>query len=98
MTITIPISAVALQNIMRDQESTGDVVVSYFYFDFNDAEKQSSKRAIRSLLLQCARQTRDGTQVLEQLYHRCGDGQQQPAEDMIRSSLRELLGRPGQKY
>ena len=94
----IHISAAALQDVLQDQEFSSDIVVSYFYFDFNDAEKQSSKKAIRSLMLQCAQQARDGAQALEQLYHKCRDGQQQPAEDTVQSLLQDTLAGPGQKF
>lgn len=73
-------------------------MVSYFYFDFNDVEKQSSGKAIRSLLFQLALQTPDTFQKLEILYQKCNNGQQQPAEDVFPSMLREAVAFPGQKF
>ena len=72
--------------------------MSYIYFDFNDAAKQSSRKAIRSLLFQAALQANDIFHDVERLYHKCSSGQQQPAEDTIHSLFRDAMVRPGAKY
>lgn len=72
-------------------------MVGYFYFDFNETEKRSSKKAIRSLLVQLAHQ-QGRLQTLEQLYQKCENGQQQPGEDVIRSLLKDTLVFTGHKY
>ena len=87
-----------MQDTLLDQQSNPNTVVGYFYFDFNDVDKQSSKKAVRSLLLQCTQGDHDGARALEQLYHQCGDGQQQPAEGTIRAVLRDIVARPKEKY
>ena len=87
-----------MQNILQLKESQPNTAVSYFYFDFNDIEKQSSRRAIRSLLFQFALQQPDDLRNLEKLCQKYGNGQQQPAEDVTRSSLRDAVTRMGQKY
>ena len=70
----------------------------YFYFDFNDIEKQSSKKAIRSLLFQFTLQQQNRLQILEQLYQKYENGQQQPAEDVIRALLKDALSCTEYKY
>ena len=91
-------SAAALHTLLQDQGSCSDTAVGYFYFDFNNEEKQSSRKAIRSLLFQFAQQVPNSLQALEQLYHKCGKGQQQPAEDAIRSLLQGTMDRIESKY
>jgi archaellum biogenesis ATPase FlaH len=91
-------SAAALQTILQYQESQSDTAVCYFYFDFNDVEKQSSRKAIRSLLFQFAQQVFTGLQGLEQMYQKCGSGQQQPSEDTIHSLLQDMMDRIKSKY
>lgn len=61
-------------------------------------EKQSSKKAIRSLLFQLAQQQQNRLQILEQLYQKCGNGQQQPATDEIHSLLNDAVVCTGHKY
>jgi hypothetical protein len=75
-----------------------DTAVGYFYFDFNDVEKQSSRKAIRSLLFQFTHQVPDGLQGLEHLYQKCGSGQQQPAEEAIHSLFQDVMGQIASKY
>ena len=91
-------SAASLYNILLLKESVPHTIVSYFYMDFNDPEKQSSRKAIRSLLFQCALQANGILHDLEQLYQNCRSGQQQPAEDAIQSLFQEAMARPGEKY
>ena len=98
MDLTELTSAAALQNVIQYQEAQSDPVVSYFYFDFNDVEKQSSRKAVRSLLFQFAQQARHGLPNVEQLYQRCESGQQQPAEDVIRSLLRDIMSKTESNY
>lgn len=80
-----------MQNLLNDQISRPDIAIAYFYFDFNDVEKQSSNKAIRSLLFQLVQQVPGGLHDVEQLWQRCGAGQQQPAEDTIQLLLRNMI-------
>jgi hypothetical protein len=84
--------------MLQHKESYPDTMVSYFYFDFSDAEKQSSRKAIRSLLFQFSLQVSDLAQDLERLYQKCNSGQQQPAEGVIHSLFREAIAHLGEKY
>lgn len=80
------------------KETQSDTVISYFYFDFNDIEKQSWKKAIRSLLFQLGTQQQNCLQILKKLYDNCGSGQRQPAEAEVQSSLKDAVACPGYKY
>lgn len=72
--------------------------MAYFYFDFNDAEKQSSEKAIRSLLFQFAQQTPDGLHSVEHMYEKCGSGRQQPLDDTVCTLLHDVMDRTEFKY
>jgi hypothetical protein len=90
------ISAAAIQSVLQHQESRLNTAVGYFYFDF--FEKQSSRKAIRSLLFQFAQQVSDGLRGLEQLYQKCRSGQEQPTEETILSLLRDVISRIEPKF
>lgn len=92
------LSTASLQQILQTKEIDSSIAVSYFYFDFNDAEKQSAQKAIRSLLFQFALQLGNLAQQLERLYHKCDDGQRQPTDDAIHLLFKESMARPGDKY
>jgi len=91
-------SATSLQNVIQHARAHPTASVSYFYFDFNDGDKQSSRKAIRSLLFQFALQIPDRLHALEQLYQSCEKGHKQPAEEKIRSLLRDTIAHAEQKY
>ena len=84
--------------MLQLRDSQPDTAVGYFYFDFNDIDKQWSGKAIRSLLFQVAQHTGDGLQGLHQWYRQCSNGQQQPSEEAIRLLLRDTFNLVGSKY
>ena len=63
----------------------------YFYFDFNDAEKQKQEKMIRSLILQLSSQCRSIPQDLEALYSSCLNGERQPTRDMLLATLHQMM-------
>lgn len=87
-----------MQSIFRDQDTQPDIVVAYFYFDFNSAEKQHTRTAIRSLLFQLALHIPDLFHSLEQLHKQCEEGHKQPSEDAIRSMFCNAFAAPHRKY
>ena len=63
----------------------------YFYFDFNDIEKQGQEKMIRSLILQLSSQYRSIPQGLEALYSSCMNGERQPTRDMLLATLHQIM-------
>ncbi|KAK4936029.1 hypothetical protein LTR10_023024 [Elasticomyces elasticus] len=92
------LSTASLHTILQHRVSYPNTIVTYFYFDFNDAAKQSSTKAIRSLLFQAAIQAKEVFHGLEQLYRKCSSGQQQPSEATIHSLFKDAMANPGEKY
>jgi hypothetical protein len=92
------LSSILLYDILEYKDHQPHISVGYFYFDFNDSEKQSSKKALRSLLLQLALQSSDCLQALETLYKMCGNGTQEPAEDKIRELFKDAIIRQEYTY
>lgn len=65
--------------------------IAYFYFDFNDDEKQNHEKLLRSLITQFSSQCVNVPKPLEALYHRSKDGRQQPTIDSLMSILQYML-------
>jgi len=65
--------------------------VLYFYFDFNDIEKQGQEKMIRSLILQLSSQCGSTPQDLEALYSSCMNGGRQPTHDMLLAALHQMI-------
>jgi hypothetical protein len=57
-------------------KSESGLAIAYFYFDFNDTEKQSAKNCISSLIAQLCSETVDLPEMVKDLYKRCNDGKQ----------------------
>jgi Cdc6-like AAA superfamily ATPase len=66
-------------------------IVLYFYFDFNDASKQSFEKMVRSLISQLYRQHEQSRQHLHQLYSSCENGKEQPSTQLLVATLKSML-------
>jgi len=66
--------------------------VAYFYFDFNDREKQRHEGLVRSLITQLSTQSAKTPEALQALYSRNQNGQQQPSNDGLVATLQSILG------
>ena len=87
---TIPCST-SIQSIMDTYSSEPDIAVVYFYFDFNDSSKQSTRNFICSLLAQFVAQCQVVPEPLMSTYFRSQNGQYQPRPEEIRSVLRQVI-------
>lgn len=85
-------SAAALQTLLQLQDANPNITIGYFYFDFNDTEKQRLDRMIRSILFQVSQRTSDGQQALSHFYERHENGQRQPPQDSVQELLCKTLG------
>lgn len=72
-------SSTIVEDLISCQVSDARISVAYWYFDFNDREKQSTESMIRSLLKQILCQSREVPESLQQLYGRNLNGNQQPS-------------------
>ncbi|KAF8542732.1 hypothetical protein BDD12DRAFT_875826 [Trichophaea hybrida] len=63
--------------------------VAYFYFDFNDSEKQKYEKMIRSLITQLSKQS-VRTRALESLFSSY-QGSRQPTADALLETLRHIV-------
>src|SRR5438046_9389388 len=72
--------------------------VTFFYFDFNDGEKQRHDDLIRSLIVQLSTQSATTPQALRELYSHHGDGRQAPTTARLVETLKEIIGNFHQNY
>jgi hypothetical protein len=78
------LSSTILEGLIRHFRNDPESVVVYFYFDFNDVQKQNPELMLRSLITQLSQHSVNSLEHLSALFSPCGDGQRQP-------SLLELL-------
>lgn len=86
------LSSTVIQNISKYCESRTGSIVLYFYFDFNDIEKQKYAKMLRSLVTQLCSQCANTPKVLESLYSSCRNGEQQPTDSSLLAALCQMIG------
>ena len=81
-----------LENMRR----SGLALVSYFYFDFKDNDKQNYRSLLSSLLVQLCAQSDPFYDILSPLYLSHDHGARQPSNESLMQCLKEMLRLPGQ--
>jgi hypothetical protein len=69
----------------------GQVSMAYFYFDFQDINKQHWRDIVPSLLTQLSTQSSACWDILTRLHSDHGDGAQQPSDDALKRCLIKML-------
>ena len=80
-------SSTVIKEVKSQYMSNPTVAIAYFYFDFNDTEKQRHDKFTRSLIEQLAWQPVQTLTCLESLFSRGQAGKQQPTQDAIELTL-----------
>lgn len=63
----------------------------YYFFDFQDKDKQQTEKMLRSLIAQISSQCLTSPQPLEELYAACANGNRQPTYRSLLSTLRQMM-------
>jgi hypothetical protein len=85
------LTTTAIENVFEYCESKTGYAVAYFYFDFNDKDKQLHGKMIRSILKQLSAQSPETPQPLTQLYSSCEDMDRQPTMEELIDTLRQVM-------
>lgn len=92
-------SVSASSSIIQDIEATCDArqaSMTYFYFDFRNANKQRLHDLLLSLLTQLSANSDPCCDVLSRLYGSHDDGKKQPSDRVLTQCLKEMLVIPNQ--
>jgi Cdc6-like AAA superfamily ATPase len=92
------LSSTVIQDVFQHCEGDPGKAVVYFYFDFNDAEKQKPELMIRALICQLSEQCVKIPVTLEALYMACDKGNRRPSIDALMSVLRHMVQEFPQLY
>jgi hypothetical protein len=85
------LSSTILQNILQYCADDPGKVVAYFYFDFNDTQKQSPELMVRSLVSQISQQCVKIPTTLETLFSSCENRQRQPSLDGLLEVMHYMI-------
>ena len=83
-------SSAIIQRIMKLRDE-GKATLAYFYFDFQDEEKQNVRNLIASLLIQLSASSQPCCDVVYNLYLTHGRGMQQASNRILIDRLKEML-------
>lgn len=90
------LSSTILENVLDQQRTKPNSSVLYFFFDFNDVEKQQHEKMIRSLVSQLSMYHEQS--VLQKLYSSCLNGERQPTGEMLLKTMRQLMVSLGHNF
>lgn len=90
MTYFIPSSTI-IQDVISKYQSKPMTAIAYFYFDFNDSDKQRTEMLIRSLIVQFAAQCSHLPESLKSAHSRSQGGHKQPTIGDMTIILRQIL-------
>ena len=79
-----------IEDIASTRQNSSRHVLAYFYFIFNDSEKQTCGGLVRSLVAQLFGQSLESSKTMETLFVECADGQRTPTYNSLVQALRDL--------
>jgi Cdc6-like AAA superfamily ATPase len=85
------LSSTVLHNVLQHCDSDPGKVVAYFYFDFNDKQKQEPELMLRSLICQLSQQCVKIPPSLDTLFSSCENGQRQPSQDALLEVIQHMI-------
>ena len=74
----------------------GQGSMAYFYFDFRNADKQSLRDLLPSLLTQLSARSSSRCEILSRLYSIHDNGKNQPSSGVLTKCLQDMLSLPDQ--
>ena len=92
----LPISSTVIEDIKALCE-VGQGSMAYFYFDFRNANKQSLRDLLPSLLTQLSARSSDRCDILSRLYSIHDNGKSQPSDGVLTKCLQDILSLPNQR-
>jgi hypothetical protein len=83
-------SSAIIQHIMKLRDA-GRATLAYFYFDYQDEEKQNVRDVVTSLLVQLSAYSKPCCDIIYRLYSAHGKGAQQPSNGILMGCLKEMF-------
>jgi hypothetical protein len=86
--------------VIQDIEAmckAGNASLAYFYFDFRDANKQSLRDLVTSLLIQLSACSGPCCDILSDLYSAHEKGKNQPSDSLLAECLKKMVMLPNQR-
>ncbi|KAF2477099.1 uncharacterized protein BDR25DRAFT_251675, partial [Lindgomyces ingoldianus] len=92
------LSSAIVQNVLQHCHDDPGKVVAYFFFDFNDAQKQDPEKMLRSLICQLSQQSIKIPAGLDALFSSCENGHRQPSVNSLLEVTQGMIREFPQTY
>jgi len=86
------LSSTIIEHLLQHCQDDASMVTAYFYFDFNDAQKQDPELMLRSLLSQLLQRSVAIPKDVDALFSVCDNGQQQPSLHALLEVTPHVMG------
>jgi hypothetical protein len=83
------LSSTAIEHLLQHCHNDASMVTAYFYFDFNDTQKQDPELMLRSLLCQLLQRSFTVPKGVNALYSSCENGRRQPSLHVLLEVTRQ---------
>ena len=90
-----PVSSTIIEDV-KSLCAAGQAAMSYFYFDFRNANKQSLHDLLSSLLTQLSSRSSPRCDILSKLYLDHDNGKNQPSDSVLTRCFKDILTLPDQ--
>jgi hypothetical protein len=85
------LSSTIIQDLLESCQDDHRKAIAYFYFDFNDAQKQQAEFMLRSVICQLSRKSTSIPGGLDDLFSTHDYGQRQPSVDTLLRATNRIL-------
>ncbi|GES59935.1 vegetative incompatibility protein HET-E-1 [Aspergillus terreus] len=85
------LTSTAIESALGYAQNTIGTAVVYFYFDFNDTDKQRAEKMVRSLVKQLSIQCPETPHILSMLFATCEASDRPPTLDELLETMRQLM-------
>ncbi|RAQ98684.1 vegetative incompatibility protein HET-E-1 [Stemphylium lycopersici] len=83
------LSSTVVENLLQYCHDDTNMVTAYFYFNFNDAQKQDPELMLRSLLCQLVQRSVVIPKGVDALFSSCENGQRKPSSHVLLQVIKE---------
>ena len=87
MSILTVSSSVIIEQLKANCASKPNLAIAYFYFDFNESEKQNATSFVTTLIAQLCNHVVDLPEKLKELYKACNNGRGVATLDTLQAAL-----------
>jgi hypothetical protein len=85
------LSSTIIEHLLQHCHGNASIVTAYFYFDFNDAQKQNPELMLRSLLFQLLQRSVTIPKGVDALFSSCDNRQRQPSLHALLEVLLQVM-------